>query len=283
MNTNNNRMSIKEIFHPIDLAQQNQVAFSHALKLALLADANLTLFHVITNHKSVDGSDFPSTVKTLESWGFDTEESQVRNQIITSKGSDPVDSALFHLEHSPADLIVMATTTKQGLSRLMERAIAQPIASESGARVLFLPDQSNGFVDVQTGQSRMRRILVPISQTPDVNATLEYLADLLCLLDDQDSEITLFHVGSESSLPQPTIPDSLKDRCQTVIHEGGVVNAIKNYVEEYNPNLIVLTTQGKRGLIKMLLGGNTEQILKFARCAVLGIPCPESIHNQPEV
>ena len=50
---------VKSIFHPSDFSEASEVAFAHALKIALVAGATLTMLHVEASH-STEWQDFPA-------------------------------------------------------------------------------------------------------------------------------------------------------------------------------------------------------------------------------
>lgn len=58
---------IDTILHPTDFSQASLVAFHHALKAALIAQAQLTLLHVATG-ESGELMDFPGVRDTLARW-----------------------------------------------------------------------------------------------------------------------------------------------------------------------------------------------------------------------
>src|SRR5258706_12406674 len=58
---------LKSIFHPSDFSAASEVAFAHALKIALVAGTELALFHVESS-PSAKWQDFPAVRHTLERW-----------------------------------------------------------------------------------------------------------------------------------------------------------------------------------------------------------------------
>ena len=60
---------LKTIFHPTDFSITSDVAFSHALKIALVNNAKLSLMHV--SHKSREDvmDEFPKIRESLKVWG----------------------------------------------------------------------------------------------------------------------------------------------------------------------------------------------------------------------
>lgn len=280
----------KQIFHPTDLSEKNRVAFAHALKITLIARGELVVYHVARHADDVKESDFPSPRDLLRAWGKlpadagpeAVEQLGIRVRNVTSQGSDPVDSALYYLERHPADLLVMATEAKQGLTRLINRAVAEPIASEAEAEVLFLPEGARGFVDMESGRIDLGHVLIPYGSRPDHTRTFTFVALFLGLFGIDDNRITLLRAGSAGDLSPPELPESIRDRCEMVSREGPMAQVVNEFAETEGVNLTVLTTRGKRGLVKVLLGGNTEHVLRKSPCAVLAVPCEENAEQGRE-
>ena len=58
---------IQTIFHPSDFSEGSEVAFAHALKIALVAGAELNVLHV-SEGREVAWTDFPRVRAMLERW-----------------------------------------------------------------------------------------------------------------------------------------------------------------------------------------------------------------------
>src|SRR6478609_10091422 len=94
-------LSLESIFHPSDFSEASEVAFVHALKMALVAGAKLTMLHVEAS-PGAEWQDFPGVRDTLERWGLIPKGSpksavgqlgiDVRKVIASSK--DPVKACL---------------------------------------------------------------------------------------------------------------------------------------------------------------------------------------------
>ena len=106
---------IRVIFHPSDFSEASEVAFAHALKIALVTGATLNVLHVAEGG-SADWSDFPGVRDTLERWRLIPEgspKSAVRElgidvvKVIAPSGN-PVKASLGFLKENRADLIVLA-------------------------------------------------------------------------------------------------------------------------------------------------------------------------------
>ena len=64
------RLVLNRIFHPSDFSPASEVAFAHALKLALIARAALRMMHVAADEEDMHWSDFPGVRATLARWGL---------------------------------------------------------------------------------------------------------------------------------------------------------------------------------------------------------------------
>ena len=58
---------------------------------------------------------------------------------------------------------------------------------------------------------------------------------------------------------------------QAIVSEGGVWEALSDMIQEKQIDLIVMGTQGREGIGKLLLGSVTESVLRRAACPVLTI------------
>lgn len=61
----------------------------------------------------------------------------------------------------------------------------------------------------------------------------------------------------------------------TEVHQGGVLESIVAYADEYGIDLIVMPTRGRTGLERTLLGSVTERVVRHASVPVLTIPKEE--------
>ena len=113
---------VRSIFHPSDFLEASEVAFVHALKIALVTRATLTILHVQAS-PGTDWQDFPGGVRdTLERWRLipmGSPRSMVAKLGITIKkviasSSDPVKACLGFLEQHPEDLVVLGDSPARG-------------------------------------------------------------------------------------------------------------------------------------------------------------------------
>src|SRR5262249_52166329 len=164
---------LASVFHPSDFSKASEIAFAHALKVALVARARLTMLHVAASPR-VEWQDFPGVRDTLERWGLlpkDSPKSAVpRLGIDVSKrismGKDPVKACLGFLKGHATDLVVLAVHQHQGRMRWLEKSVGKPIARKAGQMTLFIPHGVEGFVSQRDGSVSLRNILIPVTRKP---------------------------------------------------------------------------------------------------------------------
>ncbi len=80
---------------------------------------------------------------------------------------------LRYLGDHPSDLIVLATHGRQGLPRWLQGSVAEPVARQSTAWTLCIRHGARGFVLPDTGEVRLRHVLVPVDHEPHAGAGME--------------------------------------------------------------------------------------------------------------
>ena len=112
---------MKSIFHPSDFSVASEVAFTHALKIALVARTKLTMLHVEAS-PNAEWQDFPGVRDTLERWRLIPKGSPksavvqlgIEVDKVIASSNDPVKTCLGLLKKHPGDLIVLAVRQYEG-------------------------------------------------------------------------------------------------------------------------------------------------------------------------
>lgn len=272
------------IFHPSDFSAASEVAFGHALKIAIQAKAKLDIMHVET-HPSPEKpwQDFPAVRGTLSRWGIlpegvgrdEVAKAGLRIRKTLQAGADPLKTMLRHFRKLPPDLIVLTTHQKEGLERWLHKAVAEPLARRSGAMTLFVPSEAKGFVSVKDGSVRLKKILIPIDHDPDPQTALSKASLLARGLDCVTGEFRLIHVGQRETAPLIETPHLPGWSYDTIVKEGSVIDEIVKTEREWKPDLVVLATQGHLDFLDVLRGSTTERVLRSVHCPVLAVPVRE--------
>jgi nucleotide-binding universal stress UspA family protein len=275
------QIPINTIFHPTDLSEASFVAFVHALKIALLAQSELTILHASdTPGNEVSWRDFPGVRQTLERWGVLPEGSPGRAvaelgmevEKIAGRGRKPLKSVTNYLQENPAQLVVLSSEGRGGIPRFLKPSFAEPIARKTRAMTLFVPSHTDGFVDGGTGRVTLDRILIPFNHRPRCRPAIALARSLVRALDDDGGVFDLLHVGERGKAPAVEIPEEHGWTSEKHYESGDIVDAILRIAEKNHAELIVMTTTGRNGILDRLRGTITEQVVRGANCPVLAIP-----------
>ena len=270
------------IFHPSDFSPASEVAFGHALKIALQSKAKLDLMHVepTLSPDKPYWLDFPAVRATLARWGVlpegvgrqEVAKVGLRIRKILKSSTDPVETMLRHFRRFPPDLIVLATHQREGLTRWLRQTVAEPLARRSGAMTLFIPHEGRGFVSLDDGTVTLKRILIPIDHVPRPQTALRRAVLLARGLNCVAGEFRLVHVGNPAAAPRIGLTEEAGWSYEIVVKQGDVVDQILEEEAHWRPDLMVLTTQGHMDFLDALRGSTTERVLRGAHCPVLAIP-----------
>jgi nucleotide-binding universal stress UspA family protein len=274
-----NGVKLESVFHPSDFSEASEIAFAHALKIALVTRAKLTMLHVAASPR-VEWQDFPAVRDTLERWGLIPRGSpksavpqlgiEVTKRI--SLGKDPVKSCLAFLKDNSTDLVVLAVHQHEGRMRWLEKSVGKPIARKSGQMTLFIPHGVEGFVSQRDGSVSLRNILIPVTRKPRPQPSLEAAARLIRNLHLPAGTVTMLHVGPEAEMPSLRQPDDTDWSWKKVTKIGEPADTIAQSAAELCADLIVMATEGPDGLLDALRGSTSERVLQKARCPLLNLP-----------
>ena len=271
---------VESIFIPSDFTPASEVAFVHALKLALVTRARLRMLHVSAD-PDAEWQDFPGVRETLERWKLipsGSPSSAVAGlgldiRKVMAVGTDPVRACLGFLAEHPADLIVLAVHHHdEGKMRWLHRHVGEPIARGAGQATLFLPHGVAGFVSPKDGLVSLRNILIPITSKPSPQPAVAAAARLIRKLQLPPGSVTLLHVGPDNGLPAVSLPADTGWEWNRVNREGDPVEVILQAASALPADLIMMTTDGPDGFLDGLRGTTSERVLRQARCPVANLP-----------
>lgn len=270
----------RHIVHPSDFSSWGRHAFRHALKLSLLVRAHFTLLHIDTDTTATGFEEFPRIRPLLTQWGLlpsDSPKERVEElglyvRKIRAVATNEALAIVQHLSTHPADLVVLASHRREGLTRWLHRSVAEPVARGIHIPTLFVPGDQEGFVAEADGAIHLRRILLPAARSDTTQLAAEAIATLGTVLECDQLDIHLLHVDDDHATPTFRPPDHAGWSWQATRLRGDVTQTILSTAEELKPDLLVMTTEGHVSLVDTLRGSTTEQVLRQASCPVLVLP-----------
>lgn len=268
----------QHILHPTDFSRASEVAFHHALAIALRHGAQLTLMHAAGRRSTDHWQQFPSVREKMAQWqsagSFGALGDRARRMSVSKlevEVRDPVAAAMQYIEHNPVDMLVMATEGRTGLARLVRPSRAERLSRQSKLHTLFVPHGCRAFVAPHTGRVGLRRILLPVDPATDPRPAMLRAVRSAALLEDPDLEITLLHVEDGEESFETDIPQLPFCHWHVVRRSGDVVEQILEAAEDFVVDAIYMSTAWSRGFRR---GGGTvtESVLAAAPCPVSVIP-----------
>ena len=271
------------VVHPTDFTAGGEVAFAHALKIALSARGHFYLVHAekLEIGEDADWAAFPGVRSTLTRWGLlaaDAAPTDVADRLglrVTKSDipdKDPTEAILRFTEENRSDLLVLATHAREGLARFLQGSIAESLARKAKIPTLFLPFGADGFVDPANGLPRLKNVLLPVDRANPPGRAGGLAFALADMLGCPEALVHVLHVGTAEEMPTLSVDAAHDTRLRPILAEGAVVPRIVQTAAEIEAELIVMPTRGRDGLLDALRGSTTEQVLRQAGRALLAVP-----------
>ena len=274
----------KAILHATDFSPASELAFAHALAIALANGARLTLLHVMQDaNDDVPWHDYPAVRSTLERWGKlepGARRSEVGKKLgikvdkMVGVGKDVAKVVAGMTEVKAFDLIVMASGDRQR-PFWAKSGVSLPVAEHTQLPVLFVPESGRGSVSMEDGTTRLKQVVIAVDHKPDAQPALERTALAFERFGGDDSKVTLLYVGKEEEFPEVNPPADSNQQWSRTVRPGKPSQEIVSVAEELDADLIVMITDWKRGFWDVMSGSTVEQVVKNAPCPVFTMPADE--------
>ena len=270
---------IGSVLHPTDFSESSRVAFHHALKTALLARSKLTLLNVSTGGNS-EWSDFPGVRETLERWGALPKGSAkaavgelgIQARKVIAEKAEPVSAVIDFLEKHPTDLIVLATSQRDGRVRWLGGSVSEPLTRKSGETTLLIPSDVAGFVSDRDGSIDIRKVLIPVASSPPALPALNAAARLITRFGCTQGTFVLVHIGKADTMPALRCPEVPGWTWEKDMRGGDVIQGIVNAAKDHAADLIVMSTDGRNGFLDGVRGSHSERVLRHGVAPLLTVP-----------
>lgn len=286
-------LSIQRILWPTDFSEGAEAAFPYAAVLADWHDAELHILNVREGGDAVQAdmnAQFPvSKDRLAERLREDESPSHspdwealplVQEQV---EAPSPADAIVAYVEDHDIDLVVSGTHGRRGLQRLLIGSVAEEVLRRAPCPVLTVRDHD--------GRSawNVQNILAPVDFSDRADSAVRHAKELALTY---GAKVTLLHAVEEviypsaygmemADAPGPEVIDRVEDSLASLAREeigyehvlveavvGYAPSVILDYEEEHDVDLIVLSTHGRSGLERLLLGSVTERVARRASVPV---------------
>lgn len=296
-------LTIQRVLFPTDFSPGAKQAFPQAALLADWHDAELHLLNVTGRHRHdhAEAEDqFPVPQSTLTDWlrrSVEAEEggwpdlaglSIVQEQIGSTA---PAEAIVSYAGDENIDLVLMGTHGRRGVNRMLFGSVTEEVIRKAPCSVMTVREGA----DV-TPDRAVRRILAPVDFSADSTTAVQYASEIALTY---GAEINLLHVVEEPLYPSAYGMEALDFPTQDVIERverqladlareeigyehvmadteiGHPPTAILEYIEENDVDLVVIATQGRTGLERVILGSVTERVLRRSPVPVFVVKAKE--------
>ncbi len=265
------------ILHPTDFSEASDLAFAHALAIAVANRAQLTIMHVMPDREdTVAWHEFPSVRRTLVRWGY-LEQGSSRRDVSKKLGvkvektfmvGENIPRAILQfLEMNLIDMIVLATEEDSGLPGWLKSQVAIPVAEKSRKPTLFVREGARGSIDPDSGATRLRNVLIPVDHQPDSAPLMRRVMQAMHNLGGDDANVTLLNVGPDDRFPEIDLPEQGNFTwLRRSVPGNKPARVIIEVANEISADMIAMVTEGRQGLLDVLRGSTSQQVLHRAPC-----------------
>jgi nucleotide-binding universal stress UspA family protein len=198
------------------------------------------------------------------------------------EGGEPAKVILNHLNSGRHDFGALATHGRRGLSRLIAGSVAEEVVR--AAEIPLIVTRPGARIRDWT------KILVPLDGSPEAETVLDDVEALAKATGASLHLLNIGHVamagpGMEFAFSAVTVPDLkpyLEDArrrlelrglaATTEVRLGTPGPEIADVAAETGAGLIALTTHGRTGLRRVLMGSVAEAVFRTAPCPILVLP-----------
>ena len=296
-------LKLNNVLFATDFSSLADQALDHALELAHKHGAVLHMLHAVVLHAD-DPNDpahlFPDADeirKRLEDIAERRMETQLEGRNATGievvraqrRGISTAPVILEYAGEIDADLIVMSTHGRRGLTAVLLGSVTEEVVRLSSCPVLTIRGR-----DGTAPSSDMAVVLVPVDFSEHASRAVSYATEICRVYGGRMHLVHVFEEpvhpevylgGGATSLPSfSSVEGSLREalteigaqagaEVDTSIHvrEGRAVKGILDAATELDADLIVIATHGLTGLKHVLLGSVAEKVVRGARCPVLTV------------
>ena len=265
-----------------DFSDDSQRAFYHALAITVSRRGRLTLLHTGPESRNeVPWDQFPGVRETLTTWGLlapDASREAVQESVgigvakMAMRDDDPRQGITDYLNRHPTDLLVMATKGRSGVARLFHASVAETVAYQTRSHSLLLPDKATGFVDSETGVATVQRVVCVLDPYQDPRAGFAFLRAWLPAFGGELAEVLVIDCGEAGYFEERQLPRGDGQTWTLRRDKGPVADVAVEAAETHDPDLVVMSIQGRLGLRARLAGSNAERILREHHLPLLLMP-----------
>ena len=296
----------KKIVVPLDGSSLSERALPYAVILATEFKSELLLLQVIDENENSSAVTAQGYLKNLQSFltgqGLPDHQPPYSVRLLLANG-DPAEQIIETIKEYQANIVIMSTHGRTGLSRVFSGSITRNIMQEVTVPLMLVHPMDNTktelaeiFRNVSPDLLR-KHIIVPLDGSPLAEtalATAVALAevtnspiDLIDVLPSPEDLLVEYGAGPSGYIPQETNLQAIKEEAldyllvveterlpaslhvNTHIVSGKPGSEIVRHAKERDAGLIILASHTRKGVGRAVLGSVAEEILQLSGIPVI--------------
>lgn len=289
-----NRMRVNRILAPTDFSDCASGAVEYAKVLARRFGAGITLLHAIPPRATFEplpltGMSFVEpfadedahATSALAAYRADLLADFPESDGVLVTGS-PAEAIVASSRSTGADLIVMGTHGREGLSRAFLGSVAESVIQQSDRPVLTVRPIEN-----RPRPAGIARILCPVNYSTVASRAYQHA---LFLASAFDAELTVLYLEEHGVVDHSAEMKRLREwvgdvpltmRASLLVDQGEAAAQVNDYALRHGTDLIVMGVQHKRRDTVTVIGTTTATLTRHAPCPVLTVPGDPMVVEEP--
>lgn len=281
-------LELKRLLCPVDFSQYSAVALKIAGGLARTFGAEVTVLHAqrleapvyfTTAQLKLLKTELRRSSRAARAYVSDFAGQNLPENIqrsITIVTEDPVTAVLRGAQDFHADLIVMGTHGRTGLTKVRLGSVMESVLRQARVPVLTVgpgvkPTASLGLV---------RRILCPVDYSSLAKLAFDYAT---AFAETTGAELIVTHIVEAAEKHQPLdearralcdwVAPAVRERCSVkeVVRQGDRTEQILAEAKSSGADLLIVGARPHATIGEMLFGSTTESVIRLAPCPVLSV------------
>jgi nucleotide-binding universal stress UspA family protein len=295
-------LTVDNILIARDFSSVSDRALRYGLDLAARTGATLHVLHADVLHSIEDRSEDRPTPgegidalrEELAQAGAASAEALDAVSVVevTRRDVSPAPALLRYAAEEDVDLIALGTHGRRGPSRILLGSVAEEVVRRAERPVLTV---RGGDEDDRPVADPVDRILVPVDFSDFSREALRtardwaglYGAPIDVLHVFEEDLHPAFYVGGVTSVydVEPELDEKIRAKLDAFVSDtvgttedveahvrtGSAPSAIAEFVDDHSVDLVALSTHGRTGLKRFLLGSVAEKVVRHVRCPVLTV------------
>lgn len=284
--------TFRKILVATDFGSSSDRALETAAAFATRFSADLIVLHVIEETAYAYPFPMPKGVRERAQARLDEVVGSLRARMLQASGVLREGVAWYEIVTAAqalgADLLAVGSQGRHGLPRFVVGSVAERVVRTAPVPVLTVHPYDDVAI-LSGGMDRIRHVLAPTDLSDDSRRGVEMAASLAL---EAEAALTLVYVfeppSSEYYLPPDVAEDlegaarrqldelvaSVRQRvpkAEAVVIRGTPWRAILDLGKSRGADLVVLSTSGRRGLQRVLIGSVAEKIVRIATIPVMTV------------